>query len=333
MQGRDVALVGLEPERLEALAAELGDRAAALEADVTDYEALSAPSAPPSSASARSTSGSPTPASLTPARWRAPRSSRSSARSPSTCSACGVPTARVIGQITERRGYLLNISSLSAVAHAPLMGAYTTAKAGVEALTHALRMEAAPSGARVGCAYFGFIDTDSCAPDFAQPRPSAERALPSFLIGRRPSPKVLLTRSSGASNGVLHALCRRAGSAPSGCCVADRAAADRTPNDAATRTASRESVRAAETPRGGQQAMTRCSASRRRRSRSARLTRPRRTRRSRSPASPAPMIATIAGLEHAGTCQPHQVTPGSSARRARGRSQVREDGRRIGSTA
>src|SRR5512135_3581410 len=39
-KGANVALVGLEPERLEALAAELGDRAFAIEADVTDFEAL-----------------------------------------------------------------------------------------------------------------------------------------------------------------------------------------------------------------------------------------------------------------------------------------------------
>ena len=39
-KGANVALVGLEPERLEALAAELGDRAFALEADVTDFDAL-----------------------------------------------------------------------------------------------------------------------------------------------------------------------------------------------------------------------------------------------------------------------------------------------------
>ena len=39
-RGANVALVGLEPERLEALAARLGDRAAAFEADVTDLEAL-----------------------------------------------------------------------------------------------------------------------------------------------------------------------------------------------------------------------------------------------------------------------------------------------------
>ena len=88
----------------------------------------------------------------------------------------------VIEEITKRRGYLLNISSLSAIAHAPMMGAYTTAKAGVEALTDALRGETAPSGARVGCAYFGFIDTDLVRAGFAQPSSQAlTEQMPSFM--------------------------------------------------------------------------------------------------------------------------------------------------------
>ena len=41
-RGDNVALVGLEPERLEALASRLGERAAFFEADVTDREALDA---------------------------------------------------------------------------------------------------------------------------------------------------------------------------------------------------------------------------------------------------------------------------------------------------
>src|SRR3954464_12001878 len=41
-RGDNVALVGLEPERLEALASKLGDRAAFFEADVTDRDALDA---------------------------------------------------------------------------------------------------------------------------------------------------------------------------------------------------------------------------------------------------------------------------------------------------
>ena len=63
--------------------------------------------------------------------------------------------------------------AVRAIAHAPLMGPYTTAKAGVEALTDALRMETAPSGARVGCAYFGFIDTDLVRAGYAQPSAQA----------------------------------------------------------------------------------------------------------------------------------------------------------------
>jgi NAD(P)-dependent dehydrogenase (short-subunit alcohol dehydrogenase family) len=93
----------------------------------------------------------------------------------------------LIGQITERKGYLLNIASLAAVSHAPMMGPYTAAKAGVEALTDALRMETAPSGARVGCAYFGFIDTDLVRASFAQPSAQAMTGrMPSFM--RNPAP-------------------------------------------------------------------------------------------------------------------------------------------------
>ena len=93
----------------------------------------------------------------------------------------------VIEQITQRRGYLLNIASLSAVTHAALMGPYTTAKSGVEALSDALRMETAPSGARVGCAYFGFIDTDLVRAAYAQPPVELmNRDVPGFL--RNPAP-------------------------------------------------------------------------------------------------------------------------------------------------
>ena len=98
----------------------------------------------------------------------------------------------VIEQITERRGYLLNIASLSAVAHAAMMGPYTTAKAGVEALSDALRMETAPSGARVGCAYFGFIDTDLVRAAYAQPSVELMNTeLPGFLRNPAPLPNAV----------------------------------------------------------------------------------------------------------------------------------------------
>jgi NAD(P)-dependent dehydrogenase (short-subunit alcohol dehydrogenase family) len=93
----------------------------------------------------------------------------------------------VLSQITERGGYLLNVASLSALWHSPLMGAYTTTKAGVEALTDALRVESAPSGVGVGCAYFGFIDTDLVRAAYAQPSAGVMNArTPGFL--RTPAP-------------------------------------------------------------------------------------------------------------------------------------------------
>jgi NAD(P)-dependent dehydrogenase (short-subunit alcohol dehydrogenase family) len=62
--------------------------------------------------------------------------------------------------IAHPRGYALAISSLAAAVHPPLLGAYSASKAGVEALSDALRIELASSGARVGVAYFAELDTD-----------------------------------------------------------------------------------------------------------------------------------------------------------------------------
>ena len=70
-------------------------------------------------------------------------------------------TLRAAGpHIAHRHGYALAISSLAAAVHPPLLGAYCASKAGVEALADSLRIELAPSGARVGVAYFAELDTD-----------------------------------------------------------------------------------------------------------------------------------------------------------------------------
>jgi NAD(P)-dependent dehydrogenase (short-subunit alcohol dehydrogenase family) len=70
-------------------------------------------------------------------------------------------TLRAAGShIAHPQGYALAISSLAAAVHPPLLGAYCASKAGVEALADSLRIELAPSGARVGVAYFAELDTD-----------------------------------------------------------------------------------------------------------------------------------------------------------------------------
>jgi NAD(P)-dependent dehydrogenase (short-subunit alcohol dehydrogenase family) len=76
-------------------------------------------------------------------------------------------TVRAAGpHISHPNGYALVISSLAAAVHPPLLAAYSASKAGVEALGDALRIELAPSGARVGVAYFGELDTDMTSRGF-----------------------------------------------------------------------------------------------------------------------------------------------------------------------
>ena len=185
--GANVALVGLEPELLDELAATLGDRAAAFEADVTDLEALQ-----------RAVRG-------TVSRFGAIDVGIANAGISYIGRLATAPVQQVeralevnlmgvwrtdralIEQITARRGYLLNIASLAAASHTPLMGPYSASKAGVEALTNSLRAETAPSGARVGCAYFGFIDTDLVRTSFAHPSSQVlTQTLPKFVATPAP---------------------------------------------------------------------------------------------------------------------------------------------------
>ena len=70
-------------------------------------------------------------------------------------------TLRAAGpHISHPDGYALAVSSLGAILHAPLLGAYSASKAAVEAIGNALRTELRPTGARVGVAYFSVLDTD-----------------------------------------------------------------------------------------------------------------------------------------------------------------------------
>jgi NAD(P)-dependent dehydrogenase (short-subunit alcohol dehydrogenase family) len=191
-KGANVALVGLEAERLEQNAAALGDRAIAIEVDVTDFEALQRA------------------VKTTVERFGAIDVGIANAGIAFTGPLATTPIEQVervlavnllgvwrtdralLEQIQKQRGYLLNIASLAAIARGPLMGGYTTAKAGVEALSDVLRAETAPSGARVGCAYFGFLDTDLVRAGFAQPSSEALRGgLPGFIGNPAPVVKAI----------------------------------------------------------------------------------------------------------------------------------------------
>jgi NAD(P)-dependent dehydrogenase (short-subunit alcohol dehydrogenase family) len=158
--GASVALVGLEPSELERRAAELGERAWWYEADVTSMEAMEAAVAGTVERfggldvviANAGVAPNGTVASVDPAAfdrtievnllgvWRTVRAA--------------------LPHVVARRGYVLLISSASALVHTPMMAAYTASKAGVEAFGDALRVEVAHTGTKVGVAYFSFIDTD-----------------------------------------------------------------------------------------------------------------------------------------------------------------------------
>jgi len=159
-RGARVALVGLEPEQLAQVAARCGPDAAWFEADVTDTAALEAAVQGTVErfggidvviANAGIATGGSV-RSIDPAAWE---------RVVEVNLLGSWRTVRAaLPHVIERRGYVLQIASVAALAHAPFMSAYSASKAGVEAFADCLRTEVAHLGVDVGVAYFSWIDTD-----------------------------------------------------------------------------------------------------------------------------------------------------------------------------
>jgi NAD(P)-dependent dehydrogenase (short-subunit alcohol dehydrogenase family) len=72
-------------------------------------------------------------------------------------------------QIVQRRGQLVLVASVYAFTNGVLQSPYAAAKAGVEQLGRALRVELAPYGASASVAYFGFVDTQMVTDAYADP--------------------------------------------------------------------------------------------------------------------------------------------------------------------
>jgi NAD(P)-dependent dehydrogenase (short-subunit alcohol dehydrogenase family) len=168
-KGCKVSLVGLEPERLAAVAESIGPNAAWFEADVRDRDAL-----------ARAVEG-------TVERFGGIDVVIANAGIATVGSVEGldpedferVIEVNLLGvyrtvhaalpHVIERKGYILPIASLAAALHAPMMANYCAAKAGVEAFADSLRVEMSIHDVDVGCAYFSFIDTDMVNQTFEHP--------------------------------------------------------------------------------------------------------------------------------------------------------------------
>jgi len=95
-------------------------------------------------------------------------------------------------QIVERKGQMIVVSSVYAFANGFGNTPYAVAKAGVESLGRALRVELKPHGASASVAYFGWVDTKLVQDAFAQE--SAGRV-------EKLSPKWLMKRISPAEAG------------------------------------------------------------------------------------------------------------------------------------
>src|SRR4051794_14743118 len=158
--GAKVALVGLEPEELERVAAQCGSNASAFECDVSDWDALE-----------HAVGGTVerfggidvvmANAGISPAGMVRSIDPRAFERTIEV-NLLGVwRTVRAcLPHVIERKGYVLLTASLAAAMHAPGMAPYAASMAGVEAFGDSLRAELKRLGVDVGVAYFGFIDTD-----------------------------------------------------------------------------------------------------------------------------------------------------------------------------
>lgn len=158
-RGASVALLGLEPDLLGALEAELPG-SLAVPVDVTDAAALQAAAAQVAArygrvdalvVNAGIAAGGPLLLSDPVAYERVIEVNLLGS----------VRTVRAfLPDLVASRGYVLQVASLAAIAHAPLMSAYCASKAGVEAFAHSLRAETAHHGVAVGVAYLTWTDTE-----------------------------------------------------------------------------------------------------------------------------------------------------------------------------
>ena len=159
-KGAKVALVGLEPDELAKVAGDCGPDAAWFEADVTDRASLEEAvdgtverfgGIDVCISNAGIGGGGPTRLLSGEAVERVVEINLLG--SMKAVRAC-------LPHIVERRGYILQIASIAAVAHSPGMAGYSASKAGVEAYANCLRAELKHHGVGVGVGYFSWIDTD-----------------------------------------------------------------------------------------------------------------------------------------------------------------------------
>lgn len=88
----------------------------------------------------------------------------------------------------QRKGCILNISSMAAQYGIPKVIAYTASKSAIEGMTRAMAVELSPSGIRVNCIAPGFIATDMSAKALDNDPERKHKALSRTPMGMLGSP-------------------------------------------------------------------------------------------------------------------------------------------------
>ncbi|HEX2088459.1 MAG TPA: short-chain dehydrogenase/reductase [Actinomycetota bacterium] len=180
-RGANLALAGLEPERLKQLSSELGPNIAWWETDVRDRGQVEAAVA----AAVERFGGIDVTVANAGIYRMGTLQSADPAGVEETIDVNLLGAWRTVQaslpRVVDRRGYVLVVASLAAFLHLPLMGAYAASKAGVTAMTNALRMELAGTGATAGLAFFSIIDTDMTRDAYRHPLVGKLRSLRTFL--------------------------------------------------------------------------------------------------------------------------------------------------------
>ncbi|MFW6090730.1 MAG: SDR family oxidoreductase [Actinomycetota bacterium] len=175
-RGARVALVGLEPDRLSALAADLGDGHCWAECDVTDQAALDR--AVESTAAALGGVDAVVANAGVANIGTVAVSPHDALVHTVDVNLNGVirTVSAALPHLVASRGYALLLSSAAAFTALPGMAAYAASKAGVEQFGNVLRMEVAHLGVGVGTAHPIWVDTDMVR-GFTADLPSFQEAL------------------------------------------------------------------------------------------------------------------------------------------------------------
>ena len=159
-RGARLALVGLEPEALAAVAASLGPGHTWQECDVTDQAALDRAVA----CAAETLGGIDVVVANAGVANNGTVAANPVAALARTIEVNLIGVVRTVSAtlpyVTRSSGYYLLVSSAAAFTVLPGMASYCAAKAGVEQFGNALRLELAHKGVAVGTAHPSWVDTD-----------------------------------------------------------------------------------------------------------------------------------------------------------------------------